>query len=58
VPAQRVTSLAALVDALGVARAAGGVQVIVADVPDRAGEAVLMERIRVEVSARLAAGRG
>lgn len=60
IPARRVGTAAQLDEALAEAlAAAGGVHVIVAHAPDRAGEAALLDRIRAEVSARLTvAGAG
>jgi 2-succinyl-5-enolpyruvyl-6-hydroxy-3-cyclohexene-1-carboxylate synthase len=58
VPASRVGDPHVLAHDLGVAIAAGGVHVIVVDVPDRAGEAALFEQVRGAVSDRLAAGAG
>ncbi len=55
IPARRVRTGSQLDEALvGALAAPGGVHVIVADAPDRAGEAALLDRIRAEVSARLA----
>ena len=53
VPAVRVTDLGALESALTEAMAAGGVRVVVAHVPDRAGEAALMSGVRTAVADRL-----
>ena len=49
VPAVRVATRGALRDALDDAIGAGGVRVVVADVPDRAGEAELLDRVRGRV---------
>ena len=53
-PARRVMDLAELDEALEEALAAGGVNVVVATVPDRAGEAALLDRVRDAVVAGLA----
>ena len=52
-PAVAVSDLLALEGALTAAMAAGGVHVVVAHVPDRAGEARLMARVRSTVADRL-----
>jgi 2-succinyl-5-enolpyruvyl-6-hydroxy-3-cyclohexene-1-carboxylate synthase len=54
VPAVRVGTRTALAREIAAARAAGGVRVVVASAPDRAGEARLLERVRAEVARRLA----
>jgi 2-succinyl-5-enolpyruvyl-6-hydroxy-3-cyclohexene-1-carboxylate synthase len=57
-PARRVSSVGQLDEALAAAlAAAGGVHVIVAHAPDRAAEAALLDRLRAEVSGRLAGGQ-
>jgi 2-succinyl-5-enolpyruvyl-6-hydroxy-3-cyclohexene-1-carboxylate synthase len=53
VPAERVSDLPGLEQALTAAMDAGGVHVIVTHVPDRAGEARLMASVRDGVAARL-----
>jgi 2-succinyl-5-enolpyruvyl-6-hydroxy-3-cyclohexene-1-carboxylate synthase len=53
VPAARVIDLPGLDQALAEGKAAGGVHVIVAHVPDRAGEAQLMSSVRSAVAGRL-----
>lgn len=53
VPAQRVSDLAGLESAMSAALSTGGVQVVVVDVPDRTGEARLLEAVRAEVARRL-----
>jgi 2-succinyl-5-enolpyruvyl-6-hydroxy-3-cyclohexene-1-carboxylate synthase len=58
VPAVRVTDLVSLRAALTDALAAGGVQVIVAHVPGRSGEAQFMAGIRAAVADRLAPSGG
>jgi len=55
VPAARVTDLGALDAALTAAIAAGGVHVVIAHVPDRAGEAQLMAGVRSAVDGQLSA---
>jgi len=55
VPAVRASTRGELASALQRGLAAGGVRVVVAAVPDRAGEAALMAQVRQAVEARLAA---
>lgn len=50
VPAARVSDLAGLRTALAGARASGGVSVVVVDVPDRVGEARVLDRVRGRVA--------
>ena len=57
-PAVRVTDLVDLDAALTAAVSAGGVHVVVAHVPDRAGEARLMADLRRAVADRLSGRRG
>jgi 2-succinyl-5-enolpyruvyl-6-hydroxy-3-cyclohexene-1-carboxylate synthase len=56
VPARRVRTGAELDAALRQAAASGGVRVVVASAPDRAGEAARLEHVRTEVARRLGAG--
>jgi 2-succinyl-5-enolpyruvyl-6-hydroxy-3-cyclohexene-1-carboxylate synthase len=53
IPARRVSDGAGLESALSTAMSAGGVHMVVADAPDRAGEARLLEAVRSEVARRL-----
>jgi 2-succinyl-5-enolpyruvyl-6-hydroxy-3-cyclohexene-1-carboxylate synthase len=58
VAAQRVHDLVGLESALSEALSAGGVHVVVAHAPDRAGEARLLEAVRAEVARRLGPAGG
>jgi len=53
-----VTDLPALDAALSAALTAGGVHVVIARVPDRAGEARLLAEVRTAVADRLARSEG
>lgn len=58
VPARRAVNGLELDAAIEAAQAAGGVQVVVVDVPDRAGEATLLVEVGREVARRWVADRG
>ena len=57
VPARRVATGAELDIALSEALSAGGVRVVVADAPDRQGEARLLEAVRAAAADGIAASR-